>query len=303
MMSMALYLLNKDDERYQDLPDWDRDSNWHFFVGDQHFRYPKAWEPGAIASIAERTAEKVINEDPLGLGKDFTRILGSVFHVNLTPQILAPLVEQATNRNSFTNAPIQTPGMENMQPFLRAKPTTSETLKAAGMLTKDMPEALQVNPVRAEALLRGYFNTWAMYGLMLTDKAMFGDKLPEMRTDQLPVVRRFYSQEPPPHTKFETQFYDMLGEAKRLHGSLRELDHLGLPDIADAKEKEPLATETKPLERAAKNLSGINKDMLAVRRSDATPEEKRQKLDALTVERNALLKAAVQESKAAQTSK
>ena len=92
----------------------------------------------------------------------------------------------------------------------------------------------------------------------------------------------------------------MLGEAKRLHGTMRELDNIGRTDIADAKEKEPLAAEAKPLERAAKNLSGINKDMLAVRRSDSTPAEKRQKLDALTVERNALLKAAVQDSKMAQ---
>lgn len=40
-----------------------------------------------------------------------------------------------------------------------------------------------------------------------------------------------------------------------------------------------------------------------VRRSDATPAEKRQKLDALTIERNALLKDAVQASKAAQKTK
>ena len=50
LMSAGLYLLNKDDPRYADLPDWDRDSNWHFFVGDQHFRYPKIWEIGAMAS-------------------------------------------------------------------------------------------------------------------------------------------------------------------------------------------------------------------------------------------------------------
>jgi hypothetical protein len=300
MLSTALYLLNKDDKRYQDLADWDRDSNWHFFVGDQHFRWPKIWEIGAVASIAERSAEKLIAEDPQGLGKDFARILGNTFHVNLMPQAIAPLAEQATNRNNFTKAPIETPGMENMQPFMRAKPTTSETMKALGIATANMPEALQVNPARSEALLRGYFNTFALYGLMLTDKAVFGDKLPEMRTDQMPVVRRFYSQDPPQHTKYETQFYDMLGEAKRLHGTIRELDKIGRPDIADAKEMQPLATESKPLERAAKNLQVINKDMQAVRRSDATPEEKRRRLDELTAERNALLKAAVQDSKAAQ---
>jgi len=300
LMSAGLYLLNKDDSRYQDLPDWDRDTHWHFFVGGQHFRYPKIWEIGALASAAERTAEKIIDGDPLGLGKDFARILRQTFSLNLMPQIIAPLAEQAANRNNFTQAPIETPGMENQQPFMRAKPTTSETMKAAGMATANLPESLQVNPVRTEALLRGYFNTYALYGLALTDKAFFADKGPTMRTDQMPVVRRFYSEDPPLNTKYETQFYDLLGEAKRLHGSLRELDKIGRSDIADQKETNPMAAEATPLEHASKNLQSINQEMRKVRRAaEFNPDEKRQRLDALTVERNDLIKRAVLDSKAA----
>jgi hypothetical protein len=301
LASVGLYLLNRDDPRYQDLPDWDRDANWHFFVGDQHFRYPKIWEIGAVASTAERTVEKLMQGDPQGLGKDFARIVGNTFSLNFMPQIVAPLAEQATNRNPFTKAPLETPGMENVQPFLRAKPNTSETMKALGMASRNLPESMQVNPVRAEALLRGYLNTWGMYGLMLSDRAFFGDKLPEMRTDQMPVVRRFYSQEPPQHTKFETQFYDMMGEAKRLQGTLKELDRMGRPEIADQKEQSPLAGEAKPLERANKNLQGINAELMRTRRDNSlTPGEKRQRLDTLLVERNALLKAAVMDAKALQ---
>ncbi|MBK7017561.1 MAG: hypothetical protein IPH39_18870 [Sulfuritalea sp.] len=173
-------------------------------------------------------------------------------------------------------------------------------MKAAGMATRDNPEWAQVNPARAEALLRGYFNTWAMYGLMLTDPN-FKDQLPEKRADEQPVVRRFYSQEPAKHTRYESEFYELLTEAKRLRGTMKELDEMGLRGFADAKEKEPLATEAKPLERAAKSLGAINNDMQAARRDQTmTPAEKRQKLDALTIERNALLKQAVTESKAAQ---
>lgn len=304
LASVGLYLLNRDDPRYQDLPDWDRDANWHFFVGDNHLRYPKIWEVGAVSSLAERTTERLMETDPKGLGKDFARIIGNTFSLNFMPQIVAPLYEQATNRNPFTKAPIETPGMENVQPFLRAKPNTSETMKALGMATRDLPESLQVAPARAEALLRGYLNTWGMYGLMLSDKAFFGDKQPEMRTDQMPVVRRFYSQEPPQHTKFETNFYDMLGEAKRLQGTLRELDKLGRPDIADMKEQGPLAGEAKPLERANKGLQGINNEMKAVRRDgDLSSAEKRAQIDQLTVERNKLLKDAVQAAKAAQANR
>jgi hypothetical protein len=300
LMSAGLYLLNREDPRYQDLPDWDRDANWHFFIGDQHFRWPKIWEIGALSSAAERSTEKIIAADPQGLGKDFARILGATFNLNLMPQILVPLYEQAANKNSFTKAPIETPGMESVQPFLRSKPGTSETMKAAGMATRDNPEWAQVNPARAEALLRGYFNTWAMYGLMLTDPN-FKDQLPEKRADEQPVVRRFYSQEPAKHTRYESEFYELLTEAKRLRGTMKELDEMGLRGFADAKEKEPLATEAKPLERAAKSLGAINNDMQAARRDQTmTPAEKRQKLDALTIERNALLKQAVTESKAAQ---
>ncbi len=303
-MSAVLYLLNRDDPRYADLPDWDRDANWHIFVGEHHFRYPKIWEIGSVASMAERSTEKLMAENPEGLGKDFARILGNTFHLNLMPQVIAPLYEQATNRNSFTKSPIETPGMEGVQPFLRSKPGTSETFKALGMATKDNPEWAQVNPARAEALLRGYLNTWGLYGLMLTDQAFHGDKLPEKRADELPIVRRFYASEPAKHTKYESEFYDLLNEARRLRGTMRELDELGMREVADSKEKSPLAGEAKPLERAQKNLGAINRDMQAIRRDPMlTPAEKRQKLDALTVERNALLKEAVLESKAAQKAK
>lgn len=301
LSSVGLYMLNRDDPRYADLPDWDRDTHWHFFVGDQHFRYPKIWEIGAVASSAERTVERLMESDPAGLGKDFARIIGHTFSLNLMPQILAPIYEQGANRNSFTKAPIETPGMENVQPFLRAKPNTSETMRALGMSTRNMPEGLQVNPVRTEALLRGYLNTWATYGLMMSDKAFFSDAGPTMRTDELPVVRRFFAQEPAKHTKFETEFYDMLGEAKRLQGTMRELDRTGRPEIADEKERSPLAGEAKPLERAQQNIKAINIEMMKTHRDKSlTPDERRQRIDELIAEKNLLLKSTVQDAKAAQ---
>lgn len=306
LASVGLYLLNRDNPKYQDMEDWKKDAHWHFFVpgpggSEQHFMYPKIWEVGAVASLAERTTAKLLQDNPDGLGKDFARILGNTFNLNFMPQIVAPLAEQATNRNSFTKAPIETPGMENVQPFLRAKPNTSETMKALGMATRDLPESLQVPPARAEALLRGYLNTWAMYGLMLSDKAFFNDVGPAMRADEMPVVRRFYANEPAKHTKFESQFYDMLGEAKRLQGTMRELDRMGRPEIADEKERSPLAGEAKPLERAQQNIRAINAELMATHRNkDLTPEQKRQRVDELIIEKNVLLKATVQDAKAAQ---
>lgn len=298
LLSAWLYWHNKDNPRYQDMEDWKKDSYWHFFVPlngkEEHFMYPKIWEVGALASVAERSVAMLNDQEP-EYGKAVGRILKNLFNLNMMPQVLAPPLEQATNRNSFTGAPIETPGMDNMQPFMRTKPTTSETLKALGIATRNMHESLQVNPVRAEALLRGYFNTWAMYGLMLTDSALYSDKLPEKRADELPVVRRFYEADPAKHTKYETMYYDMLGEAKRLHGTMRELEQAGHLDMADEIDKSPLSLKYDDFERTSKDVRQINADMEEVRMSAFTPADKRAKLDALTVERNKLLKEAVQE--------
>ena len=299
LSSSMLYLLNRDNPLYDQLPDWDKDANWHFFVGDKHFRYPKIWEIGAMASMAERGTAAILDRDPIGMGKNFARILATTYNVNLTPQIIAPIAEQYANKNSFTGSPIETEGMQNLEPFLRAKENTSETLKQLGMATHKLPESMQVNPVRAEALLRGYFNTWASYGLMLTDKALMEKNAPTMRTDQLPVVRRFYQQEPAQHTKYEQMYYDLLGEARRVHGTLRELDKTNRSAIADELQDNPLAREYAPLERANKTLQGINANMRQVRRDDVlTPDEKREQLDSLITKRNDLLRRTVLESKA-----
>ena len=51
--SVGLWLLNKDDERYKDLEDWDKDANHHIFIGDgpnDHLVIPKGFEVGAIFS-------------------------------------------------------------------------------------------------------------------------------------------------------------------------------------------------------------------------------------------------------------
>lgn len=299
LTSSMLYLLNRGNQLYEQLPDWDKDANWHFFVGDQHFRYPKIWEIGAMASMAERGTAAIIDRDPMGLGKDFVRILANTYSVNLTPQIIAPIAEQYANKNSFTGSPIETDGMQNLQPFLRAKENTSETLKQLGMATRNLPESLQVNPVRAEALLRGYFNTWATYGLMLTDKALMEKNAPTMRTDQLPVIRRFYQQEPAQHTKYEQMYYDLLGEANRVHGTLRELDKTDRSTIADELQGNPMAHEYKPLQVTNKSLQDINADMRQIRRDNLlTPDQKREQLDGLIAKRNDMLKRAVAETKA-----
>jgi len=67
-----------------------------------------------------------------------------------------------------------------------------------------------------------------------------------------------------------------------------------MSDIADDKEHEPLALKAIQLERVSKNLHVINEEMKLVQRDEGlSREEKRRRLDDLTIERNALIKETV----------
>ncbi len=63
-----------------------------------------------------------------------------------------------------------------------------------------------------------YLNTWALYGLTLSDAVLFDD-MPKMRVDQYPIIRRFYRKEPARNTKYVTQLYDAIDAAtETCHG-------------------------------------------------------------------------------------
>jgi hypothetical protein len=70
-----------------------------------------------------------------------------------------------------------------------------------------------------------------MYGLTLTDAAFFDDR-PDMRWDQLPVVRSFFRQEPAMQTKQITQLYDAIDSATEARRTMRAMDRRWRPEIA-----------------------------------------------------------------------
>lgn len=314
LASMALYAINRDNELYDKLEDWNKDGHWHFFIPkpgttDQtpleeryhHFYYPKLWEIGAIASIGERSMENLLNSTPKKLGRDFLRIVLEQFKLDYVPQAIEPLYEQYLNMNRHTKVPIETQSMEQLAPFARSKPYTANVLKDAGLKSRKLPRSLQIAPARTEALLRGYLNTWAMYGLSLTDAALYDDK-PDMRVDQYPVLRRFYAKEPAKRTKYGTQFFDMLREATELRRTIKQMDKIGRPDIADEIEERKEIDRYTQLTRSNKQLQAINREMKQVYiDTRMTSEAKRRKLDALTQEKNTLLESVVKDIEAQET--
>jgi hypothetical protein len=277
-LSMGLYALNRGNPDYEDLEDWQKDTHWHFFVPKPetiqawdegralppqrdryiHLRYPKIWEIGAVATLAERSLERFLDGQPAELAGDTWRIMRDLFRFEYLPQAVAPLAEIAINRNRFLDRPIETQAMQKLQPFARSAPGGSRTLRALGEAERHLPPEFQASPAQVEALLRGYLNTWALYGLTLSDAAFFDD-VPSLRTDQYPVIRRFFQKTPPRHTKYVTQLYDAIDAATQARRTMKHMDRTYRPEFA-----QELAHTA---ENAAYNqLSGVEQRMRDISR-------------------------------------
>jgi hypothetical protein len=99
-----------------------------------------------------------------------------------------------------------------------------------------------------------------------------------------------------PNTRYVTEFYELLTEARKVRGALDLLGEKGAADELVA--NEPLAAKVRQLEHAAGNLAKINREMHVVRESrDLGPEEKCRRLDKLARQKKVLGSAAVADAK------
>ena len=107
--SVALAMLNDDDDEYKELPDWEKDAYWHFWVTDQHFRIPKPFEIGILAgTIPERMYHAwVTNSQPSEkLLWSLKHNLFQTLNFNPVPQIAVPAIEVWGNRSFYFDTPI-----------------------------------------------------------------------------------------------------------------------------------------------------------------------------------------------------
>ncbi len=147
--------------------------------------------------------ERTIEGQPAEFAEDVFRIVKETFQIGLIPQVAEPGLQVVANKDFFTGRAIEPESAKSKLPFARARRSTSRTLRAAGEATRVLPKALQLRPAKTEALLRGYFNAWAGYGLLLSDMVFFDD-IADLRADQVPIWRRFFGQAPQRSTKSVT---------------------------------------------------------------------------------------------------
>jgi diguanylate cyclase (GGDEF)-like protein len=306
MAGMALWFAFRDDERYKDLEEWDKDAYFHWWIGDTHYRLPKGFEVGAIFNtIPERIFEYMYSEENDAgqlLMRRWGYMLAETFNMNPIPQTFRPLAESFVGKTFFTGRDIESTWEENKLPPERYRYYTSPTMiELARMLPKELDLASQKirSPLHLQNLYAGYTGTLGRYMMMASDALVreTGDypERPEMQTADYPVVGRFIRGDAPRRTKYEDEFYRMLRTTMQVKGSLKALEDGELDARFDEIEREyaPYVEASRPLERYRRQLGRLNSEVRDINTDRGmTPAAKRKALDEIQKDKNAIYKEA-----------
>jgi hypothetical protein len=301
-VSLLLAAWNDDDDRYNELSEWDKDTYYHFWIGDQHWRLPKPFESGVIFSTGpERIFRAMKGTDGWDVaGDSAVHAVVSTFMFNPIPQLFKPWVEDYFNHSIFMDTPIVSAGQENLLPERQYDFRTGEFAKWLGRTVPDAaPDWIQ-SPKRFEALIRGFFGALGTYSLsaanVMTDTLISGPdrvlgELQAKRLHELPVISRFKRGDVPTTTKYNRILWELVREADALARTIKVYQEEGEGERAFnlmRDERQMLALRPR-IRKIANQVSQVNKrlNQIALDRR-ISPERRAVLRDQLLKQRNAL---------------
>jgi len=289
-------MLNDDDEKYQGLPDWEKDAYWHIFLGEEHFRIPKPFEIGIIGgTIPERIYHTWVadNQPDEKLLMALKHGVFDTLGFNPLPQALLPVIEVWGNRSFFFDTPIEGMSDRNRLPEDRYNAYTSTSMVQVG-------QVLGVSPKKLQHLWEGYTGTMGAYALstadMMTRAVQTGDApRPEWSVSDLPVAKSFYRGAAPARsTQYATDLYDRLEEVNQIYSSIRDKMEWD-PEAANKmlEENKDKIAYRKTLNTVSKRLSKLrNQKSMIMNDPKMSPRAKMDMLNGINAQINNLTKMA-----------
>ena len=280
LWSLLLYFLNRDEDWYKRLEDWEKNTYWHLPGG--FWRIPKPFEPGLFfASMPEMIAELTMRrlDGSARAARDFrnrmVQGLGMVLGLRIMPHVPNVWLQASHNYDAFTGRPIIPERVEDWEPMLQFRPRSSLTSLELGRATHELGEALyaqgfpdaadavKTSPAMTDFLVRQLFGTLGVYSVMASDQMLqlLGDypEPPEPDWWQMPGIRRFVHDPNNPNARQMTEFYEDLKRIRRMVKSLQSK----LMDEATAEAykslREPLQERAKKAEGVARQLRDLNR--------------------------------------------
>ena len=233
-ITLLYYLMVHDTDEYRNLKREVRDDNWVVPTPfDYAIKIPIPFEVGMLfKAIPERVFDLTLGDDAFSqksvdelltsTGRQLETSLNLPF---IQPggglQILKPLAEAVSNRNSYTGQDIVPYYQLQREPGLQARTTTNQ-------LAKEIGELFNISPAKIEHVLRGYTGTLGGYVLALADtltRGATGEPILPNNVDlakQLPVVNRLLL-DTEKAGGLQQQFYELRSEVDRAVATINSL--------------------------------------------------------------------------------
>lgn len=270
--SIMLWYMNKDDERYQELPQWEKDTFWIIPGKENMYKIPKPFEAGVLFGTAfERMLQYMDDEKNgrKGVGfKGFGERVFDSFAPSFMPTAMIPIVEATTNYSLFRQRNIIPQSQENLPARLQYGANTSEVAKFVG-------DKINVSPYIVDNTIRGYGGGLAGLGLSGID-AVSGAKEnnASKKWYEAPGLRGFTAA-PYQSSNSVQRVYDDYKEQEKLHNEFKLTGQR--PEGYDAK-------EFAKLKNASDSLKNLNKASKAIINNERmSGEQKREQLDKINM--------------------
>lgn len=297
LAATALVAAYSGDDRYEQLEEWDKDANWHFWVNGVHYRIPKPFELGLVfGTIPERLYRLAGGYDRFG---EYAQALGrglvTTLEFNPIPQALRPLSEIYFNFDMFRQRPIESDSDQNKLPADRYGAHTSPTMVAVG-------QATGISPKKLEYAWNGYLGTLGAYVLSMADslaRVARGEVTPAKHIEDYPIIGSFARTGPAWNTEYLTELYDLSQEAEQTWKSIRDKYESGDEAGGDrlAEDKAGLLEVREMLGEAKRRISALRRQRDAVMRDQTiSAEGKRDQLDEIQREINDVAREAMLEA-------
>lgn len=270
--SVLLWYMNKDDERYQELPQWEKDTFWIIPGKENMYRVPKPFEAGVLFGTSfERMLQYFDdaknNRKSVGFKGFGDRVIDSLAP-SFMPTAMIPVVEAMTNYSLFRQRNIIPQSQENLPARLQYGANTSEVAKFVG-------DKINVSPYIVDNTIRGYGGGLAGLGLSGID-AVSGAKEnnASKKWYEAPGLRGF-TVAPYQSSDSVQRVYDDYKEQEKLHNEFKLTGQR--PEGYDAK-------EFAKLKNASDSLKNLNKVSKAIINNDRmSGEQKREQLDKINM--------------------
>jgi hypothetical protein len=280
LASMALALLNADEDWYQRLEEWEKATYWHFKIGAEIYRVPKPFEYGGLFASAPEAIALLQQgkEDWQDFKKRMLQVLAQVLGLRVVPQAAAIIAEPWANKSMFTGRKLVPDRQQNLEPGLQAGPGTSKSAQVIG-------EALNYPPAVIDNHVRNTLGTLGVHAVTAADALLEqSGVVPQGRERtwrQWPVIKALVHDPDNPNSKQLRDFYEDLEKYRSAISSVKEYSERGEPEKRERYEEDK-ALELELAKRAAKKLAGWRRESRRIDWSrDLTPAEKREQANAL----------------------